>query len=118
MVVTVIRAAFVAGDLLRQGACASGTDPALAPRGTGCGVLLLAPATPARVTISLCGSMVHSDAFDTKLYVLGDLLSAQERPLRPLACNDDFCGYQSQITVRAHACSGSAWFWPWHCLQH
>ena len=58
-----------------------------------------APAAAARVTVSLCGSMVHSDAFDTKLYVLADLLAAGGRPLQPLACNDDFCGYQSQLTV-------------------
>jgi hypothetical protein len=62
-------------------------------------VYFFAPAAPARVTISLCGSMVHSDAFDTKLYVLADVLAPGGRPLQPLACNDDFCGYQSQLTV-------------------
>lgn len=58
----------------------------------------LAPEQDARITISLCASAAHSDAFDTKLYVVGDLLRSTR--LSPLACNDDFCGYQSQLTVR------------------
>ena len=94
------------GPCVKQASRAEGRNP---PQ-TACAqdvVYYFAPATPARVTISLCGSMVHSDAFDTKLYVLGDLLAAQGGPLQPLACNDDFCGYQSQITVRARAYSGS-----------
>ena len=59
-----------------------------------------APEQAARITVSLCPSSVFSDAFDTKLYILGDLLSPQGGLVAPLACNDDFCGSQSQITVR------------------
>ena len=64
-------------------------------------VYYFAPAAPARVTVSLCGSAAHSDAFDTRLYVLADLAQrgGGGRPLQALACNDDYCGLQSQITV-------------------
>ena len=63
-------------------------------------VYYFAPATPARVTVSLCGSAAHSDAFDTQLYVVADLAQRSGgRPLQPLACNDDYCGLLSQITV-------------------
>ena len=64
-------------------------------------VYFFAPEQAARITISLCPSSAFSDAFDTKLYVLGDLLSPQGGQVSPLACNDDFCGSQSQITVRS-----------------
>ena len=63
-------------------------------------VYFFAPQQSARVTISLCASSAFSDAFDTKLYVLADLLAPKEGAVTPIACNDDFCGYQSQITVR------------------
>ena len=70
-------------------------------------VYFFAPQQSARLTISLCASSAFSDAFDTKLYVLADLLAPKEGAVTPIACNDDFCGYQSQITVRAsHA---AAW---------
>jgi len=41
-----------------------------------------------------------------RLYVLADL-RASVTPLAPVACNDDFCGYLSQLTVRpaARACA-------------
>lgn len=59
----------------------------------------LAPEQDAQITVSLCGSAAHSDAFDTKLYVVADLNNPRGSRVLPLACNDDFCGYQSQLTV-------------------
>ncbi len=75
----------------------------------------LAPEQDARITISLCASAAHSDAFDTKLYVIADLLSPSGTRLTPISCNDDFCGYQSQVTVRLLCCSSTrsvfaAWY--------
>ncbi|BDA45353.1 probable extracellular serine proteinase at N-terminal half [Coccomyxa sp. Obi] len=62
-----------------------------------------APKQDAQITISLCASAAHSDAFDTKLYVVADLLSPRGTRLTPLACNDDFCGYQSKLTMDVRA---------------
>lgn len=62
-------------------------------------VYYFAPKESAWVTISLCTSSAFSDAFDTKLYVVSDLLAPKGGQVTPVACNDDFCGYQSQITV-------------------
>ena len=39
----------------------------------------------------------------TRLYVLADLLGSAGAMLAPVACNDDFCGYLSQLTVRPSA---------------
>ncbi|CAK0782475.1 hypothetical protein CVIRNUC_005706 [Coccomyxa viridis] len=66
-------------------------------------VYFFAPQQSARVIISLCASSAFSDAFDTKLYVLADLLAPKEGAVTPIACNDDFCGYQSQITMDVQA---------------
>ncbi len=63
-----------------------------------------APKQDTQITISLCASVTHTDAFDTKLYVVADLLSPWGTRLTPLACNDDSCGYQSQLTV-GYPCS-------------
>jgi hypothetical protein len=49
---------------------------------------LTAPVTGS-YTISLCGSV-----YDTALSVWGDC-----PPVTQLACNDDFCGFQSQVTL-------------------
>jgi hypothetical protein len=62
-------------------------------------VYYYAPEQDTTVTISLCASAVHSDAFDTKLYVVADLLSAKAGRVDAVACNDDYCGYQSQLQV-------------------
>ena len=75
-------------------------------------VYFFAPEQAARITVSLCPSSAFSDAFDTKLYILGDLLRPQAGQVSPLACNDDFCGSQSQITVSPQPCTA-------HCTaQH
>lgn len=79
--------------VLRYDVCMLGQDVAY----------YFAPKQDTQITISLCASVAHSDAFDTKLYVVADLLSPRGTRLAPLACNDDFCGYQSQITV-GHPC--------------
>ncbi len=52
------------------------------------------------VTISLCNSATFADQFDTKLYVVSNMLGTA--PLQPLACNDDYCSYLSQVTVSVH----------------
>lgn len=57
-----------------------------------------APKQDVTVIISLCASVAYSDAFDTKLYVVADLLTKTGR-VTAEACNDDYCGYQSQLTV-------------------
>lgn len=62
-------------------------------------VYFFAPKEDAKITISLCSSSAFSDTFDTKLYVLADLLAPRGGQVFPVACNDDFCGHQSQITV-------------------
>ena len=64
-------------------------------------VYFFAPEEAARVTISLCASSAFPDSFDTKLYVLADLLAPQGGQVSPVACNDDFCGSLSQITVHS-----------------
>lgn len=72
-------------------------------------VYFFAPKEAARVTISLCASSAFLDAFDTKLYVLADVLAPKDGQVTPVACNDDFCGYQSQLTVSAAAlCNASS----------
>ena len=60
----------------------------------------------ARLAVSLTGQCA------ARLYVLADLQSSVA-PLAPAACNDDFCGYLSQLTVRprmgmhrGHSCHG------------
>lgn len=35
-----------------------------------------------------------------RLYILADQLTGSGAALAPVACNDDFCGYLSQLTVR------------------
>lgn len=55
------------------------------------------PAVPANVTVSLCKSSSFVDQFDTKLYIISNMLGPA--PLQVVACNDDYCSYMSQITV-------------------
>lgn len=64
-------------------------------------VYYFAPKQDVSVTISLCASAAYSDAFDTKLYVVEDLLTRTGR-VTAQACNDDYCGYQSQLNVGHH----------------
>ena len=64
-------------------------------------VYYFAPTTTANVTISLCASNGITGSLDAKLYVVADLLAPPGQPLRALACADDFCAYQPQITVGA-----------------
>ena len=56
-----------------------------------------APQQSGTVNVSLCQSA--GQVFDTKLYVFGGLGSATLAPV-PVACQDDFCGYLSSLTVR------------------
>lgn len=58
------------------------------------------PMDSCNVTISLCNSATFADQFDTKLYVVSNMLGTA--PLQPLACNDDYCSYLSQVTVSVH----------------
>eukprot|EP00884_Botryococcus_braunii_P012476 jgi/Botrbrau1/21229/Bobra.39_2s0028.1 len=65
-------------------------------------VYYLAPRETGYVTISLCPGQNNPDAFDTKLYVMEDLLDPSS-PVAVAQCNDDHCSYQSQITMRMEA---------------
>ena len=62
------------------------------------------PMTNCNVTISLCNSATFADQFDTKLWVVSNMLGTA--PLQPIACNDDYCSYLSQVTVSMHHCPG------------
>ena len=61
-------------------------------------VYYFAPRQTAQVNISLCLSAEQATPFDTKLYVFSGLGSSQPTPV-PVACNDDFCGYLSSVSV-------------------
>ena len=70
------------------------------------------PMTNCNVTISLCNSAIFADQFDTKLWVVSNMLGTA--PLQPIACNDDYCSYLSQVTVSVHHCPGVVchlWVW-------
>ncbi|KAK9829252.1 hypothetical protein WJX72_004782 [[Myrmecia] bisecta] len=53
------------------------------------------------ITVSLCASLNLSEAFDTKLFVFAGLEGPT--PITRVACNDDFCGYQSQLMMDVKA---------------
>ena len=55
------------------------------------------PMDNCNVTISLCNSAIFANQFDTKLWVVSNMLGTA--PLQPIACNDDYCSYLSQVTV-------------------
>jgi hypothetical protein len=79
--------------------CATLDGPSVCkPSGAGPNIWYKYTATcTAKVTISLCGS-----SFDTILAVFnGYQCPPQQSKL--LACNDDFCGQQSQVTINATA---------------
>ena len=57
-----------------------------------------APSVDATITISLCGSHNTSEPFDTTLLVVTNLAVGNQL-LRPVACNTNFCGGFSQVTV-------------------
>ena len=63
-------------------------------------VYYFSPQQSGNINVSLCQSA--GQTFDTKLYVLQDLGATSPAPV-PVACNDDFCGYQSSLTVRLGA---------------
>ena len=55
------------------------------------------PSVDCQVTISLCASRNTSEPFDTILYLLKGL----NGPIvASMACDDDYCGAQSQLSVR------------------
>ena len=56
-----------------------------------CGSEPLKPSTSVR-PLNLCWA--------PRLYILADQLTGSGAALAPVACNDDFCGYLSQLTVR------------------
>ena len=59
-----------------------------------------APAVSGVVTVTLCASQSLAASFDTKLYVLQNLAApAVADPATAVACNDDSCGYLSQLEV-------------------
>ena len=61
-------------------------------------VYYFAPAEDATITVSLCSSFGLT--FDTKLYVLSNLnVGPTGGPIEAIACNDDLCGYRSQLQV-------------------
>ena len=60
-------------------------------------VYYFAPQQSGSINVSLCGSA--GQTFDTKLYVFQGLAGASPAPV-PVACQDDFCGYLSSLTVR------------------
>ena len=64
-------------------------------------VYYFAPADSGTITVSLCGSQSLNEAFDTKLYVLDDLSDTGASPAAAVACNDDNCGYLSELQVGA-----------------
>ncbi|KAK9842270.1 hypothetical protein WJX81_003820 [Elliptochloris bilobata] len=66
-------------------------------------VYYIVPTQNITATVSLCGSHTFADAFDTKLYVLADQQGPWGAMLAPVACNDDFCGYLSQLTMAMKA---------------
>ena len=63
----------------------------LADQLTGCN-LNLSLSLNLNLDLSLCWA--------PRLYILADQLSGSNATLAPVACNDDFCGYLSQLTVR------------------
>lgn len=58
-----------------------------------------APEQSGSVIFSLCGSAKYVSSFDTKLYVLQNMNDVALQPAMAVACNDDGCGYQSQLQV-------------------
>lgn len=62
-------------------------------------VYYLAPLVTGQITVSLCPGKSNPEAFDTKLYVVEDLADPTSF-VTVTHCNDDYCAYQSQITVR------------------
>ena len=57
-----------------------------------------APSQSATVNVSLCRS--SGQVFDTKLYLFQGLNGSTPAPV-PVACDDDFCGYQASLSVRS-----------------
>ena len=57
-----------------------------------------APQQTAQVNISLCQSAGQATPFDTKLYIFQGL-GGNGTIVSPVACDDDFCGYLSSLSV-------------------
>ncbi len=59
------------------------------------------PESDCTATISLCATRNTSEPFDTLLFVLEGLSTSS---VTSKACNDDYCGQQSQLTVDPQSC--------------
>lgn len=69
-----------------------------------------------RAYISLCASKNLPDAFDTKLAVFSNVDLLGTAKLEPTACNDDSCGYLSELAVRRNPVQTPKWhlcLLPW-----